>query len=254
MSWLFARDVLPGWMARPAPPLKVTEWLQTQGRKTQYTIANDDGRLGTMWTDYTIDETSIRRTDLVFIERFPLPIAPLRVTTDAVFQANGILDEFTVEVEYPSGQLTLHGERFHSDFSFTLADGPLRRLQRTFKFPLTEGTLISDALSPFSSMAGLEVGQHWRIQVFNPVAVLTGLGERFRSVVVKVTGREFVSTNMGRAECFVLEALGAKAWVDDKGTVHRQEVELGIGGRIRIDREPLYDEDARAAARRFSFR
>lgn len=251
MSWLVARDVLPAWMARPAPPLVVTDWLRTQGRQTQYAIESDEGRLGSMWTDYTIDDMSIRRSDIIFIERFPLQVAPCRIVTDAVFQADGVLDEFTVAIEYPGGQLTLHGERFHSDFSFTLESDLRPRLRQTFKFPLTEGSLFSAALSPFSQMSGLDVGQRWRIQVFNPVSLLTGLGDRFRSVLVEVTGRESVRVGGSHVECFVLEALGAKAWVDDLGTVHRQEVEIGIAGRLRIVREPQYNDLARNAAMRY---
>ena len=89
------------------------------------------------------------------------------------------------------------------------------------------------------------------MQVFNPVAAVTGMGKRFIPMLVTVTGMERISTAEGLVSCLVVESPGAKAWVDDNGVVWRQEITLPIGGEIRIIPETLVVEQREDAQRRF---
>ena len=247
IGWLIAHDVWPGLTAQDAPVLRVTDWLEGAGRRAQFAIYNDMGRLGTIWTEYIIEDQSIQRMDTVFIDGAGLEIFPLRMTIDSVFTADGILDELTARFENSQGGMRLHGERFPSDFSFTLDSGPVRR---SFKIPLAEGGLISGAFNPFAQINDVQVGQRWRMQVFNPVGVLTGFGDRFIPMVVEVTGEETIATSNGVVKCLVVQAAHAKAWVDAQGAVQVQEVTLPLVGRIRVVREAGYDDEARYKARR----
>jgi len=249
MSWLVAHDVLPAWTAQDAPALKVTDWLETEGLETQSGIYDDQGRVGTIWTVHRIDENSTQRDDLVVVERFSVPIAPFGVSVDSIFTADGLLDEFTVSLATPDITANLHGERFHADFSFTLRTG--RGPERFFKIPLTDAGMISGAFSPFAQLTDLKVGDSWRMQGFNPVAAVTGMGKRFIPMLVAVTGTERISTAEGLVSCLVIESPGVKAWVDDSGVVRRQEITLPIGGEIRIVPEKLNVGQREEAQRRF---
>jgi hypothetical protein len=253
MGWLFAHDVLPAWTAQDPPRLQPTEWLAHEGNKTQFTILHENTPMGTIWTSHLVDPRSIIRTEMIWIDRLPLDIAatPLRVVADSTFTGDGLLDEFHVELENPTAALTLHGERFHADFSFTLETGPI---ERAFKVPLTEAGLITDAFQPFGRLADLEAGQTWRMQVFNPVAALTGVKNRFIPMTVSVVGEETIATADGKRRCFVVEAPNARAWVDEHGVVHVQEITLPVTGPIRIVRESVFDDDARIAAEKHTFR
>lgn len=252
MSWLVAHDVWPGVSADDPPPLQVNDWLRDEGRQTQYTIHGKDGPMGTIWTSYLIDATSIQRRDLVWIERLPVPIVPLRTTVDSVFTVDGVLDEFTLRIRNPQADIRLHGERFHSSFSFKLEMDPTADPQ-LFTLPLADGGTIAAAFNPFAHLDDIRVGQRWRMQIFNPVAALTGIGSRFLPLLVEVTGEEDIVTAAGVERCLVVESPNAKAWVDRHGIVHVQEATLPLIGRIRIVREPDFDEPARQEAQKASF-
>jgi len=141
----------------------------------------------------------------------------------------------------------LHGERFHSDFSFTFESGPM---EQAFKVPLIEGGMIADALSPFSQLTDIKVGQTWRIQMFNPIGALTGIGDRFLPMLISVTGKERIATPEGERECLVVESTNAKAWVDSRGVVVAQEITLPMPLKLRIIRQPTFDEDAMSEVKR----
>lgn len=247
MTWLVAHDVWPGLTAHPAPPLQVTDWLRSNGLETEYAIHDDLGRLGTVWSRYLLDERSVRRDDLIWIDRLPVNVTPMRITVHSVFTAEGLLDEFTLRLQNHSADVKLHGERFHADFSFTLESGPI---EKTFKLPITSGDVVSGAFNPFSSLTNLHVGQRWRMQVVNPIACLTGIGRRFIPMLVEVTGEERITTPDGDHNCFVVESSHAKAWVDAHGAVIVQEMTLPIVGTIRMVRQAVFDNEARIAARK----
>lgn len=251
MGWLVAHDVWPGLTAQDPPSLRATDWLKSEGSQAQFAIYNDDGRLGTIWTDYFIDQSSIQSWDTIWVEKFPLAVAPLRISADSVFTADGILDELTVRLENADTDIRLHGERFHKDFSFTFQSGPI---ESTFKIPLAEGRIISGGgFNPFASLTGVKVGQRWRMQVFNPVAALTGFGDRFISMLVEVTGEEKVFIGGKEINCLIVESEHAKAWVDENGAVQIQEMTLPLVGKTRIVREARYDDQARQRVKKKRF-
>jgi len=249
MSWLIAHDVWPALVAEDPPTLQLTEWLTNEGRMTQHTIFDDSGPIGSIWTEYLIDPASIQRSDTIWFERLApdLDIAPLRITVNSAFTADGQLDEFTLRLVNDQTRLQLHGERFYADFSFQLEIRGLPR--QTFKIPLTEAGFVTGALNPFTNLSGLEVGRVWRIQVFNPLSAITGLGERFIPTLLSVTGKETIVADHGRTECFIVEAGKSKAWVDERGVVYRQEVQLPVIGNLRIVRDITFDVEARSAIR-----
>jgi len=252
MSWLVAHDVWPGVSADDPPPLRAGEWIQHEGRQAHYTIYDKDGPLGAIWTSYLIDPTSLQRRDLIWIDRLPLPIAPLRTVIDSTFTADGLLDEFSLRLRNAGADVFLHGERFHSSFSFKLQMGRTAE-PRLFTLPLADGGTIAAAFHPFAQLQDIHVGQRWRMQVFNPVAALTGVGDRFLPMLVEVTGEEDIVTNAGVTHCLVVEAPNVTAWVDRRGVVHVQETQLPLVGRIRVVRELEFDEEARKEAQRWTF-
>ena len=249
MSWLVAHDVWPTWTALDPPPLRVAYGAGNAETRAKFTISGDLGKVGTVWTTYQIDETAIRRDDLIWIERLPVEITPLRVTVNSDYTVEGVLDEFTLRLETEEADLKLHGERFPSDFSFTFESGPI---DKAFKVPLSSGGLFTGAFNPFSELGNLQVGKKWRMQVVNPVAMLTGVGNRFIPLLVEVTGEERIATPEGVKNCMVVESPSAKAWVDADGRVQVQEVILPVVGSLRIIREAGFDEAERVKARRAS--
>lgn len=248
MSWLVAHDIAPHWTASPPPALTSGGWL-ADGTKFQFTLHDRSGPMGTVWSEYAMDERSLRRDDLIWIERLPVDIAPLRIVVESVFTAEGILDEFSVRLEtrvLGQSAIRLHGERFHSDFSFTL-DGLAP--EKSFKIPLVEGGFFSGAFHPFGALTNLHVGQRWRMQVVNPISLVTGIGNQFIPLLVEVTGEQRLSTADGDVNCFVVESSNAKAWVDAGGSVRAQEMTLPMLGTMRLEREPRFDDKAYNAAR-----
>jgi len=245
MSWLVWHDIWPRLTAGAPPKLQATEWLKSEGRESQYAILLGTERLGTIWTTYRIDEWSIRREDWIWLDELPIGLAPVRLFIESLFTGEGDLDEFTVRLESPDAVSELHGERFHADFSFSLEGmvGGRRLNTTTFKTPLIDGGFLSGAFNPFSQLSGLQVGQTWRMQAFNPLAALTGVGNRFIPMLVRVTGEETIAGPEGAVRCFVVEAPRAMAWVDAKGVVRVQEVDLPMVGRIRVVRETEFDRD-----------
>ncbi len=255
MGWLVMHDVWPRLAAHDPPPLTITNWLKTDGKQSQYDILDTYGHsMGSIWSTFMIDEgVSATRDDYAYIERFPLPVTPLAVSVTSVFTATGQLDEFSVRLDNFAGELTLHGERFHSSFSFTL-DGSVagRNIQTRFKLPLTEAGLLTSAFQPFSQLANLSVGQTWRMQTYNPIAAVTGMGERFLDMLVTVTSREKRITESGLRDCYMVESKYAKAWIDENGVVHEQEIDLPVVGKMRIVRRAEYDEQARRDTKKAS--
>ncbi len=116
MSWLVARDVWPAWTAQTPPLIKILDHLLEEDNRSQSGIFDLHGRAGTIWTIYKPEEQRIVREDIIRIDRFALPIAPLTLTVESVFTADGVLDEFTLRMSRKGVNMKLHGERFHADF------------------------------------------------------------------------------------------------------------------------------------------
>jgi hypothetical protein len=248
MGWLIAHDIMPAWTALEVPPFKMTESMKLGGGSSQHVLLDDAGEMGRLWTTYLIDENSIRRDDLIWIDRVPADIAPLRVLATSTFTGDGVLDELTVIIENEEHTFRLHGERFATDFSFTLDTGDPH--VKAFKVPIADGSMVTAAFNPFGSLGELEVGQRWRIQVFNPAATLMPLGDRFFRMVVEVTGEERIKTPFGERNCLVVESPNARAWVDATGAVIKQELALPLIGKFTVLREPEFDQDKYVSAKR----
>ena len=240
MGWIGYHDIWPTLIAQEPPRLVPSEWLKQEGKQTQYAIYREGERIGTIWTRYTAGEDAVQVNDLIWIDRLPVPIAPLRATAETVFTPDGLLDEITVQLENYSAKFKLHGERFHAHFAFNFESGPI---DRAFKIPLSDGATISGAFHPFGQLGHLRVGQSWKMQVYNPIADLIGIGDRFVSVLVRVTGAESIVTTEGKKHCFIVESPASKAWVNGRGEVLVQESTLPVIGKIRIVRESGFDED-----------
>ncbi|MHC4089140.1 MAG: hypothetical protein ACYSVY_02485 [Planctomycetota bacterium] len=245
MTWLVWHDVWPALTAGDPPD--VAGQISSDRSSWQVGIHNKyDMRIGTVWSTHERIAGRLEREDLIHLQSFP-GLGRALITIVSRFTADGLLDEFDLTLRGMELPVEIKGERFASVYGFTITIGDL--VKETFKVNADDAGLIGDALRPFASLPGLEVGQSWRMQVVNPIAVLTGFGPRFTPILVRVTGREPITAADGRSiACLVVEAPGVKAWTDEDGVVLVQQVELPVGGRITLRDEP-YDEPAKEAAR-----
>lgn len=243
MSWLVRRDLWPVWTAEPAPSPLRADWMAAGGKvELQAGVFRDSGRIGTLWTVFHFRREVVEREDLIILEQLLPQLAGFRVQADSTYTPEGALDSLKVELRvaghpYP---VKLDGERFPKDFAFTLDAGlgPLPAV----KIPLTDADMVAEVFNPFTTLPKLHVGQAWKMQVINPVAALTNVGEKFLTLVARVTRREKTATNFGVLDCFVVESEKVRAWVDAEGVVQIQEVHLPVASTIRIIRE-RFDPD-----------
>lgn len=248
MTWLVWHDVWPAWTAQDVPQGVVADWVEKVGQNMQTGIFDERGRrLGTIWSTY-VGTTAITREDIIRVEDLP-GLGSIQVDVESTFTIDGVLDEFALDVFelglHRSKLLHLAGERFPTQFVFTLDFG---RTSQTIKFDRATAGLISDAFQPFNGLPNLEVGQTWRMQVFNPMAVLFNRRNKFTPMLVTVTGKESIETREGLVTCYVVEAGTVKAWVDELGVSVRQEVAIPLMGKVTLLREP-YDKDRRHEAK-----
>lgn len=243
MGWLAWHDVWPAWTAQD-PPRMLLAGLPARGASRSQVGVFDQGgfRIGTVWTTYTRVGAMISRDDVLWIERFPA-LPPTRIEIEWDFDADGLLDELQVDVFGYGVALELKGERFPREFAFALKVNHL--LERTFKIPHSHAGSFGDMFRPFAALRDLHVGQAWRMQMFNPLAVFSGLGDTFTPLLVRVTGTERLMRDGAAVECFVVEAAAARALVGPDGVVYEQSVELPIGGTIVIRDEPYDAEEHR---------
>lgn len=249
MSWLVWEDLWPAWTAQD-PPKTVLSGLPTQGKAYSQVGIFDhrDQRIGSAWTTYTRLLQATLRNDCIWIARFPV-LPPTRVEVDSSFDASGLLDEIEIHVYGYDIAVEIKGERFPREFVFEVKVG--YQTFRTFKIPHTQAGAFGDMFRPFAALPDLRVGQAWRMQVLNPAAVVSGFGETFAPLLVRVVGTETVVRNGGPVECFVVEAGGARALVGPDGVVYEQSVELPVGGTIVIRDEP-YDAETLRRVRSMS--
>ena len=242
MGWLAWHDLWPAWTAQD-PPRTLFKDLPTFGSsRSQVGIFDHRGyRIGTAWTTHTRWEPTVLRQDCLWIERFPA-LPPMRIEADSTFDADGRLDEVELYVYGHRVPIEFRGERFPREFAFQMKVGHLP--PRTFKIPHTRAGAFGDMFRPFAALHNLRVGQAWRMQVFNPVAVVSGLGDSFTPRLVRVTGTQWIVRRGKAVECFVVEAPGSRALVGPDGVVYEQSVELPVGGTIVIRDEP-YDAEMR---------
>ncbi len=246
MAWVVWHDVWPGLTAGDPPRMARAEVAANGPVSYQSGIFNKYGhRIGTAWSTYHPIGDTARREDVVYVESFAgIPPTLLEITSG--FTTDGKLDEFRLEVLGQDVPIEVQGERFGSMYGFNLRVGTV---QERIRLDAKAASLIGDVFRPFASLPGLKAGQSWRMQVLNPISIITGLGDRFVPMLVRVTRREAVTTTEGAIlDCLVVEAPNATAWVGDDGRVIIQQVELPVGGTLTIRDEP-YDDAAKAAAR-----
>jgi hypothetical protein len=238
--WLIRHDVVPALTARDVPRFS-TEGLSADGtHQAQARIEDKTGRrVGTVWSVHTASPAGMSRRDVFWIEQLGmLPL--LRIEANSDFTAEGRLDTFNLKLFGADERIELEGEEFSGNLAFRLTVG---RKEQLFKVDASAAGMIGDLFRPFPTLPQIELGQSWRMHVVNPLAAITGFGSKLIPMVVKVTGKERLPTPEGPVECFVVETdRGARAWVDARGHVLRQEVEAPIGGRLTIVAEP-FDED-----------
>lgn len=256
MSWLVWHDIWPNLTAGDPPQAMAP--LADGNRPIEYQVGLFDKyghRTGTAWSTYRHNPGSTpTREDHINFTALPL-VGPTFIEIEFEYTLEAELDAFHLKVwsnalprsnSVTQAPLRVDGERFASVFGFSVRLGAA---VETFKISGADAGLVGDAFRPFGRMVGLHVGQSWRMQVVNPISAVTGLGHRFATVLVRVTGREGIADSQGRrVECFVVEARNAKAWVDDTGRVIVQEVDLPVQGRITLRDEP-FDESLLSAAK-----
>jgi len=245
MGWLVWHDVWPVWTAHDPPRSITADWITEERRDQQARIEDKYGQaIGTIWSRYRRSGEACSRDDLIVIDRFPA-ISPVRIEVDSQFDTQGRLDELSASVYVQDFSFQVRAERFGSQLAFEFISGATHQ---TLKLADADAGMIGELFSPFPAMPDLQVGQTWRMQVVNPLAAVLGKGSRFIPLIVRVTGRDMVQTPDGPVECLVVEAPNARALVGPDGTVHVQEMELPVGGRIVIRNEP-FDEAAYTLAR-----
>lgn len=246
MAWLVWHDVWPGLTAGDPPRMVRVEVAADGPVSYQAGIFNKYGhRIGTAWSTYHPIGDTARREDTIYVESF-VGILPTLLEITSGFTREGNLDEFRLEVLGQGIPIEVQGERFGSMYGFNIR---IDTVHERIRLDAEAAGLIGDVFRPFASLPGLEVGQSWRMQVLNPISIITGFGDRFVPMLVRVTRREVVATaEVGSLDCLVVEAPNATAWVDDNGRVIVQQVELPVGGTLTIRDEP-YDAAARTAVR-----
>ena len=247
MGWLVHHDIAPAWTAQDAPKFTPGDWLTERLARSQARIENKYGqRVGTVWTEFDSRLSGVSRTDLIVLDNVPsfgefgLP-QPLKIFIEADYTTDGELDTFRLQMLGYEKKIELLGERYSGYLAFRLDIGAEMQL---FKVDASLAGMIADAFNPFPMLPAIEVGDSWRMHVVNPLAAITGVGQKLVPMLVTVTGKETIDTFRGELECFIVEAGGAKAWVDADGSVLQQEVDLPYGGRYTIIAEP-YDENLR---------
>jgi hypothetical protein len=245
MGWLTWHEVWPAWTAQKPPPERFDDLPALGSRRSQAGIFDKrNRRIGTAWTTHTRLGDTIRRDDCLWIERFPA-LPATRIEADSTFDAEGRLDEMRIRVDVAGHALPieLEGERFPRALAFKLQIG--FQPPKTFKIPLAQASSIGDMFRPFAALRDLQVGQSWRMQIFNPLAAISGLGDTFLPLLVRVTGTETVVREGRTVEAYVVEAGGTRALVGAEGVVYQQTTELPIGGTVVIRDEPYDGEAAR---------
>ncbi len=246
MASLVVRDVLPGWTAQDPPPITGDQFTTLEEPNQQFGILNGQNRrLGTAWSDVRVSGGAATVYGTVVLDGLTF-IPRVRINTTTAFDTTGAIDTFDMQVLGVLNQkIAVHGERRGIYFPVEMQFGPIRR-EVNLDYSATR--MIGESLRPFGYLPTLRVGQSWRMQILDPVAaVMTGRTD-FQSVVATVTGKETIRhpTRQGETvECFIVETspTRSKAWVDAKGTVFKQEVDMPGLGRVVLVKEEYQQHD-----------
>ncbi len=249
---LFLRDILPGLLAGEPPPPQVMQLPDGYSLKSQAGIFNQRGeRMGYVWTiaKRDLDLLSVQNCTVLGALHLPagLSLPSLRIDTVMQFKLpERRLDRLLVQVMGLGVPIRLEGEFYPPD------DFPCQWQvsDQRGSFVLTgiSKASLGEALRPFDSLTGLEVGQSWRIELLDPLTgILPGLGrDRMlsRDMLVRVTARETIEHGGRRVEAFRVEGPALAAWVAEDGQVLRQTIRLPLLGEVMVEAEE-YDEELR---------
>ena len=262
MGALFHKDVWPSWTAQDAPRIQ-NSTVARLGRQQQYAILANGNRIGKAWSDFqtTSQLTAINGTiliDGITSQR------PIRIETITEFDANGDLDSFDLKVfgvllpgmRHGRGMMIfVRGDRRGIYFPCEMRFGAIRR---EVNLDLTATRMVGDSIRPVSYLPDLKVGQSWRMQVLDPLAIILTGKTRFKSIIARVAGTETLTRGTNKqVRCFIVETTPekTKAYVDETGHVLAQEVELPGLGLIQMNEEeytPKLREQARQRIRAWS--
>ncbi len=250
MTWLAARDAVPRWFAEAPPEVASRAWLADHGTEFQYAIYDHNGlRCGSCWSIYQPNDQGMMQKDLLVLENLSFAIEHLAVESQLTFLNDTGLATVDIEIRGVQAPIQLYGERQGPKFGFELRIA--RRSVHDFVLDASAAQTLCDLIKPFSPMHGLEVGRSWKVQVIDPFSLLQGnLRAKLKPVVVRVTGRETIQIEGRRHDCLLVEAQGARAWVDSAGRVLRQVVDVPGIGQLEIHAETFQREKYEAMLRR----
>jgi hypothetical protein len=248
---LLVRDFLPDWLAGEPPVTRAAELRDGEEINVQFGLYNREGhRIGRSWTHSKRDRELVLVRHRTVIDSTYLPVETelrtVRIETRLNYRAPSQLDELRVNVIGLGVTIKLEGEFYlPDDFACHWQVGPQRG---EFQLPAHATRAMGDMIRPFESLAGLYVGQTWRLQLLNPLSgVVPDWGARKMAtsgLLVRVTRTEEIEHGGALVEAFVVEAEGMRAWVTPAGRVIRQEFELPLLGTLLLVDEP-YDEALR---------
>ncbi len=245
MAWLVARDAVPRWFAEAPPQVASRAWLADQGTEFQYAIYDHNGlRCGSCWSIYKVNDEGMVQKDLLVLENLSFAVEHLAIESELTFLDDTGLATIDIELKGVQAPIRLYGERQGPKFGFELRIA--RRSVHDFVLEASAAQTLCDLIKPFSPMQGLEVGRSWKIQVIDPFSLLQGnLRAKLQPMVVRVTGRETIQIEGRPRDCLLVEAQGARAWVDSAGRVLRQVVDVPGIGQLEIQeetfRQDMYD-------------
>lgn len=245
-SALFLRDILPRWTATapPAPPaasLRINE-----ERRTQLAIYNESGNLvGHSWTiaSRTYEALAVRTRTRLHAMLLPghATMPGLTVQSDFFYDNLLQLSDLNVSVGGLGIPIGLRGEAMPPDSLSCEWQFDAHRGRFVLEGPATRALL--DLTRPFDELTGLEVGQSWSVQVFNPLTgLLSGLNGpdmRMEPALFRVTRVEVVEHRGQRVECHVVEGERIQAWIAPAGRAIRQVVSLPLIGVLTLVDEPF---------------
>ncbi len=241
MALLLTRDVIPYWYAQEPPADRIP---RSNHQVAIYNAAGD--RVGTSWvrTVPTGEFKNVLGSTVIDMQRVSniLPVRGLlRLESNLTYNSENELDDFMFIMDAGGMIAKVHGERYNKEFACLAEFG---QFKRQLALDARMSSFISDGMRPFTHLSGLEVGHTWRLNLLEPMALLTEREVRFRVQLVRVTARETIEHHGADVECFRIETDQTVAWADDDGRIIRQEVTIPLLGKwIMIDE--VYDDDAR---------
>jgi hypothetical protein len=252
---LLTRDVIPAWTAGD-PPIPLAYEMDTGWIKVSQTGIYDaaGSAVGHVWTETWRDKGLVTVESMTILNEVVTSgqtlISALRIDTRLTYNEEQVLERLDVTVRGFGLPIELHGkyvppDDFACEWQFDEETG-------TFSLPADATRAMGDLRSPFQGVGGLQVGQVWRHELFDPLSGmlpgLSGSGMKPQSMIVSVTGTDKIIHHDLAIKAFVLEGDSVRAWVSPLGDVLRQEVTVPVLGRIVLLDEP-FDDNARAEAR-----